>query len=451
MQNSIIVAQATSPGLAGIAIVRLSGTEADIRQILPSLVTTSINKIKPRLATFTHFKDIKGQNIDEGIMIYFPAPHSYTGETVLELQCHGGVIVPGMIIETCIGLGCELAGPGAFSIRAVLNGKMTTLKAEAISGLIHADNEAQARAALRSMRGEFANYIGEIEKEIKHYRIMIESSIDFDDEDISPDLSITQLKSITDKIDNLYELTNRAVSDNRDQEVCLIGEPNAGKSSWLNHLLADDVAIVDSKAGTTRDLIEKRLLIKNKWVQITDTAGLRLAKNTVEKEGVKRAQEKLELVDLVIWVVDIDKLSDLSERAKLLPEKITMDPKRLLILWNKKDTHQLDEDQFIWQKHTVYSVSAKEDSDAVKVVTLIADKLIQPCSNGFYARKRHLVAISHINRLAKKAIAEAEKTMDIVLMAERMREIQLELDNLVGLFSTEDLLGEIFGSFCIGK
>lgn len=450
MSEHVIVAQATSPGIAGVAIVRLSGEDGLIRKLIPLLTSQKCDNVTPRTAIFTDFIDQHSNKIDEGLLIYFPSPHSYTGESVLELQCHGGVIIPRLIIQASISLGCRHADPGEFSLRAVLNNKMTTIKAEAICGLIHADNEAQARAALRSMRGVFSEKISNIEKRIKRFRVMLESSIDFDDEDINPNISLSELVMLCNEIEHLYEETKQAVSVNHDQHICLIGPPNAGKSSWLNRLMKEEVAIVNKQAGTTRDLIEKRLLIKDRWVQITDTAGIRETKNEIEQEGVKKAIAKIESVDLVIWVVDIDKTNDLNELAKDLPQKIINDNKRLLILWNKSDKHRSLEKQ-IWQNHPIFCVSSFSDHDVKQVIKLISEKIIQPTSDAFYARQRHLDILKNIKHLSEKILSYSRKKYDIVWVAEVMREIQLELDKLVGLFSTDDLLGEIFGSFCIGK
>ena len=451
MNDHVIVAQATPPGVAGVSIVRLSGPDVSIQKMIPLLSRLSIDQVQPRMAIFTHFYDQYRHKIDEGLLLYFKAPNSYTGESILEIQSHGGVMVPRLLIQTCVFHGCRQAEPGEFSLRAVLNDKMTTLKAEAICGLIHADNESQARAALRSMRGDFAEKVTAIEKRIKHFRVMIESSIDFDDEDINPDTSLSELVILCEEIEKLYLLTQQAVSVNHDQHICLIGRPNAGKSSWLNRLMQDDVAIVHSEAGTTRDLIEKRLLIKDRWVQITDTAGIRETKNTIEQEGVKRAIAKVDSVDLVVWVVDINRLDELDVLSKDLPNNLLNDSKRMLILWNKKDQHKETFQDLSWQTHAVHCVSSFDDQDVKHVLELISEKIIQPTSDAFYARQRHLDILRKINYLSRGILSHSKGTYDVVWTAEVMREIQLELDKLVGLFSTEDLLGEIFGSFCIGK
>ncbi len=449
--DHVIVAQATPPGVAGVSIVRLSGPDSKIKKMIPLLSNLSVSAVKPRMASFAYFYDQLKNKIDEGLLLYFEGPNSYTGESVLELQGHGGVIVPRLIIEACIYHGCRQAEPGEFSLRAVLNDKMTTLKAEAICGLIHADNEAQARAALRSMRGDFSEKIANIEKRIKHFRVMLESAIDFDGEDINPNTSLSELVIICEEIEKLYHQTQEAVSVNHDQHVCLLGPPNAGKSSWLNRLMKDDVAIVNSEAGTTRDLIEKRLLIKNRWVQITDTAGIRETKNTIELEGVKRAKAKIDSVDLVVWVVDVNDLSDLDTLSKDLPKSLITDLKRMLILWNKKDQHKVIQKDLNWRSHSVHCVSSFDEYDVRLVLDLISKKIIQPTSDAFYARQRHLDILIKINHLACEVLSHSQEKYDVVWVAEVMREIQLELDKLVGLFSTDDLLGEIFGSFCIGK
>ena len=451
MNTNVIVAQATPPGVSGVSIVRLSGSDNEILKLIPLLSNIKNNDIMPRQATYTTFFDSHRNIIDEGILIYFPAPHSYTGESVVEFQSHGGVIVPRLIIQACVALGCRQAEPGEFSLRAVLNDKMSTLKAEAICGLIHADNEAQARAALRSMKGDFSIKVTRIEKRIKQYRVMLESSIDFDGEDINPTITIDELQKLSNDIAVLYSETKQAVSANHDQHICLIGRPNAGKSSWLNRLLKDDVAIVNEEAGTTRDLIEKRILIQNKWVQITDTAGIRNTTNEIEREGVKRAIEKVDSVDLVIWVVDVDELDDLASQVDHLPEGLITNPERLLILWNKKDIRKIQYDQLTWNNHTVYPVSSFDDRDTQYVLDLISEKIVQPTFDSFYARQRHLNILVKIKKLTDDIYNQSKTKFDIVLVAEVMREIQLELDKLVGLFSTDELLGEIFGSFCIGK
>lgn len=449
--DHVIVAQATPPGVAGVSIVRLSGPDSKIKKMIPLLCNLSVSEVQPRMASFAYFYDQHRNKIDEGLLLYFEGPNSYTGESVLELQGHGGVIVPRLIIEACIYHGCRQAEPGEFSLRSVLNDKMTTLKAEAICGLIHADNEAQARAALRSMRGDFSEKIANIEKRIKHFRVMLESAIDFDGEDINPNTSLSELVIICEEIEKLYHQTQEAISVNHDQHVCLLGPPNAGKSSWLNRLMKDDVAIVNSEAGTTRDLIEKRLLIKNRWVQITDTAGIRETKNTIELEGVKRAKAKIDSVDLVVWVVDVNDLSDLDTLSKDLPKSLITDLKRMLILWNKKDQHKVIQKDLNWRSHSVHCVSSFDEYDVRLVLDLISKKIIQPTSDAFYARQRHLDILIKINHLACEVLSHSQEKYDVVWVAEVMREIQLELDKLVGLFSTDDLLGEIFGSFCIGK
>ena len=452
IRQDVIVAQATSTGIAGVSIVRLSGPDQSIIKLIDVLSLVKADEIKPRYAYFTTFLDSNKDHLDEGILLYFKAPHSFTGESVLELQCHGGLVVSKLLIKACLCLGARMADPGEFSMRAVLNQKMTTLKAEAILGVVHAQDEAQARAAIRSMQGDFADRVHVIAQKLKHVRVMIESIIDFDDEsDVEAIVSVADLMDVFHLVQQLRQQATMSVQLSQDQQICLIGPPNAGKSSWMNRLMEQEAAIVSPQAGTTRDLVEKRVMIADRWVLVTDTAGLRQSSDDIEQQGVQKAKEKTKSVDVSIWVVDVESLDELSALSEDLPDSPIKQADRYLILWNKRDLKGRKVEKLFWHDVPVYTVTAHEEKDVDFVRTLIADKLDQPEPDLFYARDRHLRALTMIEEKLSGVINYAKVDFDVVWVAECMREIQDELDKLVGLFSTEDLLGEIFGSFCIGK
>lgn len=439
-----IAAIATAPGRGGIGVVRISGPD-----LLPLAEVLSGLQPQARQASFTNFRDSEGRSIDSGLLLYFPAPHSFTGDDVLELQGHGGPVVMQLLLSRCLELGARLAEPGEFTRRAFENGKVDLTQAEAIADLIDAATASAARSAVRSLQGEFSKEIHLLVDQLTELRALTEATLDFPDEEVD------FLKS-ADAFGRLTRLNQRlaAVFDRAQQgrllqggvQVVLVGQPNVGKSSLLNQLTGDELAIVTPVAGTTRDALKGSIQIEGIPLHIIDTAGLRETDDEIEKIGIARSWREIERADVVLLLTDAQHGIGEAEREILgrLPRNI-----RRITIENKIDTTGRAPER----RETAGEVTIALSAKAGQGIELLRKELLSlvgwhQAEDIFIARERHLEAL----REAKEHLSAAEAQLpQLELFAEEMRLAQQALCRITGEFSADDLLGEIFGRFCIGK
>ncbi|CEG59108.1 tRNA uridine-5-carboxymethylaminomethyl(34) synthesis GTPase MnmE [Legionella fallonii] len=447
MSVDTIVAIATPPGRGGVGIIRLSGPKA----LSIALRINGHKKIEPRFATYCSFYKNSGTElVDQGLMLYFKAPNSFTGEDVIELQAHGSPVVLDMLTNECVLLGARLARPGEFSERAFLNDKIDLTQAEAIADLIQASSQTAARMAFRTLQGDFSAKINQLNEQLIHLRLYVEAAIDFPEEEIDflNDGKVAQLlQSVLEQLDNIRNEANQGVLLREGLTLVIAGRPNAGKSTLINNLAGKDIAIVTEIAGTTRDVMREHILLDDIPLHIIDTAGLRDSDDVVEKEGIKRAWHELKQADCVLLVVDVN---DPDQHQTLTEELRAVLPKEIPIIsvFNKIDTLALTPHS---KDQTVY-LSAKSGEGLNKLKTIIKQVVgYQPTEGHFLARRRHLNALDEAKNLlltGKKQLAEHRAGE---LLAEDLRLAHQVLGEITGEFSSDDLLGKIFSSFCIGK
>ncbi len=406
--------------------------------------------IEARRAVLTDFLDSGGQALDTGIALFFPSPHSYTGEDVLELQGHGGPAVLQVLLRRCLAVGARLAQPGEFSKRAFLNGKLDLAQAESIADLIEANSEAAARAAMRSLKGEFSREITTLVCELTALRVQIEARIDFPEEDTATDHDPGAAPTLQRLREKLASIQVRCTSGKllRDAvQVVLIGAPNVGKSSLLNRLAGDEVAIVTEVPGTTRDTVRTEILLDGMAIQLIDTAGLRETQDTVERLGIDRARKVVQEADLLLLVDDAErgKSVDVDWTVAEIPPAA----KQIKVL-NKIDLVHRQPAQRQLDNVIEIEVSAKTGAG----LTLLRSAILEtagrlPEAEGvFLARERHLESLTR----AAAHLQNAEGSLGQVdLAADDLRLAQLALCEITGAFNADDLLGEIFSRFCIGK
>ncbi len=443
-----IAALATPPGRGGVGIIRISGKlVVDIAQAVLGYLP------QPRSADYRPFYDQSGETIDQGIVLYFPAPHSFTGEDVLELQAHGGPVVMDMLLQRVVELGSRVARPGEFSERAFLNDKLDLVQAEAIADLIESSSVQAARNALRSLQGEFSEKIKALVERLIHLRIYVESAIDFPEEEIDF-LSDGKVASLLDEvISTLTSLTQSAKQGSLLREgmsVVIAGQPNAGKSSLLNRLARRDAAIVTSIPGTTRDVLKEQITIEGVPLHITDTAGLRKSDDPVELLGIARAREEIKKADCILLVMD-DREDTLSQK-----EIIGMDcPENtpLIIVRNKIDLtgNKVGVDR--GRHDTEIFLSAKKGDGIDLLCQHLLDVMgYQQNTEGmFMARRRHIDALRRTLECLQKGKEQLIEFKAGELLAEELLLAQRALNEITGEFTSDDLLGKIFSSFCIGK
>lgn len=448
-----IAAIATPPGRGGIGVVRVSGPHA------PQIAIALLGHLpKSRYAEYLCFLEDDGTTIDKGLVLYFPAPHSFTGEDVLELQGHGGNIVLDCVLKRVLKLGARLARPGEFSERAFLNNKLDLIQAEAISDLIDSESEQSARAAIRSLQGEFSKRINEMVDTLTNLRTYLEASIDFSDEtiDFLNDSEVhKKLNIILCQIKKIKQEAKQGVLLQEGMQFAIVGPPNAGKSSILNKLTGKDSAIVTSIPGTTRDLIREKIVIDGFPIQFVDTAGLRETDDAIECEGIKRSLAEMEKVDRVLYVVDgtLMPVNNIKSLYQINFLKNLAINKRLAVIRNKIDLS--NEKASLLQKDglDVISLSVKtgEGWCLLKEYLKKGENYHGALAGNFSARRRHLQALDN----AEKAIADGLKKLKTYqfpeLMAEDLAIAQNQLNEITGKFTAEDLLGKIFSNFCIGK
>lgn len=448
-----IVAQATPPGKGGVGIVRVSGPAA------AEIATRIIGHCpKPRYAEYCDFKDSNGTTLDQGIALFFKGPNSFTGEDVLELQGHGGPVVIDMIIrEVLKSAQVRVARPGEFSERAFLNDKLDLAQAEAIADLIDTTSEQAARMALQSLQGEFSHRIDLLVDAVIRLRMYVEAAIDFPDEEIDFLNDGKVSSDLQDIIASLLDVEQQAKQGSLLREgmrVVIAGRPNAGKSSLLNALAGRESAIVTDIAGTTRDVLREHIQIDGMPLHIIDTAGLRDSPDKVEQIGIQRAWQEIEQADHVLFMVDSSE-SNASDPKDIWPEFFARLPTHIpySVIRNKADITQ--EPAVIEHKHDVpvLHLSAKTGLG----IDLLRQHLKQSMGfndnmeGGFMARRRHLQALELARHHLQSGQEQLEQNQAGEILAEELRIVQQHLNEITGEFTSDDLLGKIFGSFCIGK
>ena len=438
-----IAAIATPPGRGGIGVVRISG--ADLRGVLRRIAG---HVPAPRRAELVDFGDADGSAIDRGLVLYFPAPESMTGEDVVELQGHGGPVVMDRLLERACALGARIARPGEFTERAFLNEKIDLAQAEAVADLIDSASRRAARAAMRSLTGEFSERVGAIDRAVLEVRVYLEAAIDFAEEEIdflAESDAGRRVKDVLDCIERLVVESRRGESLREGLDVVIAGPPNAGKSSLMNRLLAENRAIVTDIPGTTRDLLLADIEIEGVPIRLTDTAGLREGRDKVETIGVELARRAVAHADLVLAVQDASVESCPPTRLDVATES--------LVVRNKIDLtgEQAGRVGQASLERGVVRISALTGAGVDELRAAIAEFAgAAPGEGAYLARKRHLDALAAAARHAAAAGARVEEGFGD-LAAEELREVQGRLGEIVGVTSVDDLLGEIFTSFCIGK
>lgn len=433
MNQDTITAIATPQGMGGVAIIRISG-----KQALEIAEKITKKALLPRQAIFSHFYQ-DDEKIDSGLALYFPAPNSFTGENVVELQGHGGMVVSQMLLQAVIQAGARLAEAGEFTKRAFLNDKMDLAQAEAVADLIHARSQMAVRASNRSLQGDFSKKINELNDELLQLRIYIEASLDFPEEEIdflSEGQIDKKINVLSQKLDALIQQTAQGKLISQGIDLALIGKPNAGKSSLLNALVGEERAIVSPHAGTTRDIIREQIIIEGIPITVLDTAGIRESTDFIEQEGIKRSHEASKKADLVVVLVDGQTLD--SEAL----------PQHDLLVFNKADlvpSEQRRQDG-IW-------ISAQTGENLALFKRKIAELAgkSQQEETPFIARERHYQALLTAQNYLKSAENQIVGHRLGELIAEDLRLAHDALGSITGKITADDLLGEIFSSFCIGK
>ena len=441
MSADTIVAPATPPGTGGIGIVRISGPDVEriARKMLGSLP-------EPRTATYRNFRNAAGERLDAGVVLYFPAPASFTGESVLELHGHGGPVVISLLVDAVIDLGARMAEPGEFSRRAFLNDKLDLVQAEAIADLIGSGTAQAARAALRSLSGAFSRAVDSLAEQLVRLRMHVEAAIDFPEEEID----FLSDESLLRRIDECGLAFDALLSEARQGrvlrdgfQVVIVGRPNAGKSSLLNLLSGQEAAIVTEVAGTTRDVLRELIDVDGLAVELVDTAGLRNDPDRIEAEGIRRAKEALASADAVLWI------QDATDAAQEQPKEDLPDGVPVTIVHNKIDLTGNPAglvDSEVW-----LSAQTGEGVDALRQRIRGLAGYEGRGEGAFTARRRHVRALRRAAghfEAGRRALAETKAGE---LLAEELRLSQQTLGEITGAFTADDLLGKIFSEFCIGK
>ncbi|HGN1707730.1 TPA: tRNA uridine-5-carboxymethylaminomethyl(34) synthesis GTPase MnmE [Providencia rettgeri] len=451
--NDTIVAQATPPGRGGVGILRISGPKAaQVAEIV-------LGKLpKPRYADYLPFRDEEGSVLDQGIALYFPGPNSFTGEDVLELQGHGGPVILDLLLRRILTIdGIRIANPGEFSERAFLNDKLDLAQAEAIADLIDASSEQAARSAMNSLQGAFSSHIHQLVEALTHLRIYVEAAIDFPDEEIdflSDGKIEAKLNEVVADLEQVRSQARQGSLLREGMKVVIAGRPNAGKSSLLNALAGREAAIVTDIAGTTRDVLREHIHIDGMPLHIIDTAGLREASDEVERIGIERAWKEIEQADHVLFMVD-STTTNATEPQEIWPEFMARLPDALpvTVIRNKADMTGEPIEFIDNTRYPLIRLSAREE----KGIDLLRDHLKETIGfnsnteGGFLARSRHLQALNAAAVHLEQGYDQLVNARSGELLAEELRLAQLELSEITGEFTSDDLLGRIFSSFCIGK
>ncbi len=446
MEDETIAAIATPPGRGGVGIVRLSGS-------LAYSIALQLNGAKPlipRLVSYGPFLNRQKEIIDQGLIIYFKAPHSFTGEDIVEFHGHGSPIILDILLNETLALGARIAKPGEFSERAFLNDKMDLTQAEAIADLIQASSETAAKMAIRSLQGDFSKKIFKLNEKITNLRIFVEAAIDFPEEEINflnDGKVAAQLCDILQTLSEIRANASQGAIMREGLSVVIAGRPNAGKSTLINSLAGREVAIVTEIAGTTRDVMREHILLDDIPLHIVDTAGLRESTDLVEKEGIKRAWQEVSRADCLLMISDINTkecTSELHEEIrKALPAQVPV-----IQIFNKIDSlNQLPE----IRGNAIY-LSAKWNLGLDLLKKKIKEVVgYQPTEGQFLARRRHLQALDRAKKFLEEGQNQLSEQQAGELLADDLRLAHQSLGEITGEFSSDDLLGKIFASFCIGK
>lgn len=444
--GSTIVARATPSGRGGVGIVRISGS------LVRTIAETMLGQCPtPRVATLRAFTDENGHALDTGLALFFPGPHSYTGEDVLELQAHGSPVLLEMLVSRVVSLGAEIARPGEFTERAFLNDKLDLLQAEAVADLIDAGSRTAARAAQRSLSGEFSAAVLRLNEKVTGLRMYVEAAIDFPEEEVDF-LGADEILRRLDDVEQEFGRIEAAARQGRllrdGIHVVLVGRPNSGKSSLLNRLAGYEAAIVTDQPGTTRDPIREHLEIDGLPVHIVDTAGLRDSVDVVEREGVRRARAQLAVADLTLLVIDATGDDDAGKLAEESPAGVPV-----IVVRNKIDLTGEAPGLVRNRESVVVRLSARTGAGLADLRELIKAQagFAEAGEGTVIARQRHLDSIRRARAHFDAGREQLEKQRAGELLAEELRGAQQALAEITGEFTSDDLLGKIFGSFCIGK
>jgi len=458
-----IVAITTAPGRGAVGIVRASG-----RNLQPLREALFPRALAPRHASYLPFTDAQGQVIDHGLALHFPAPHSYTGEDVLELQAHGGPVVLQLLLARCLeagrGIGLRLAEPGEFTERAYLNDKLDLAQAEAVSDLIEASTEAAARSASRSLSGAFSDEVHGLRDRLISLRMLVEATLDFPEEEIDfleKADARGRLEAIARDVAAVLGRARQGALLREGMQIVLAGQPNVGKSSLLNALAGAELAIVTPIPGTTRDKVSETIQIDGVPVHVIDTAGLREAGDEVERIGIARSWDAIERADAVLFLHDLTRRGEPSydaaeaDIAARLPH-LQQAGERVVHVYSKRDIAAVpdlpDLHEGPGEHHLALSARSGEGLDALRRLLLQLAGWHASPDGVFIARARHVDALRHTAEhlaLARELAASPDPALD--LLAEELRLAQTALSQITGEFTSDDLLGEIFSRFCIGK
>jgi tRNA modification GTPase len=448
-----IAAQATAPGRGGVGIIRISGSEA------VNVAKKVLGRVpEVRKAEYLPFLDANNQTIDQGIALFFKAPNSFTGEDVLELQGHGGPIILDMLLKEILAQPkVRMAKPGEFSEQAFLNDKLDLTQAEAIADLINSSSEQAARCALHSLQGDFSKLVHQMVEDVIHLRMYVEAAIDFPEEEIdflADEKIVNDLKAIISDVEDVRKQAQQGSIIREGMRVVIAGRPNAGKSSLLNALSGKETAIVTDIEGTTRDVLTEQIHIDGMPLHIIDTAGLRESNDKVEQIGIERAWQEIVKADRVLLMIDsahdetIDPKEVWPEFFAKLPENMGIS-----IIRNKADISNAPTGYSEHNDHQIITLSAKTghgiDSLKEHLKTIMGYQ--GSTEGGFMARRRHLVALENSHQHLITGLDQLESYVAGEILAEELRLCQQELDQITGEFTSDDLLGKIFSSFCIGK
>ncbi len=449
-----IAAIATPPGRGGVGVVRISGVK------VPAIVESIVGKpLAPREATVATFRGEHGEPLDQGLALYFPAPRSYTGEAVLELHGHGGPAVLHLLLARCIGLGARLAQPGEFTQRAFLNGKLDLAQAESVADLIDAATATAARAAARSLSGAFSREIGALVDALVELRMFTEATLDFPDEELEflrADDAQGKLAAIEARLSRVLAQASQGALLREGLSVVLVGVPNVGKSSLLNQLAGDEVAIVTPIPGTTRDTVQRQIDVHGVPLTVVDTAGLRPTDDPIETLGIERTWAAVAGADLALVIVDArESAATIPDADRTILERLPATLPRIVI-HNKIDLamppHPSAVETRDGRVHVWLSAKTGEGIEALRRTILDAAGAHEDMEGTFLARERHLAALadaqSHL-AAASQHLCSAQAPLE--LFAEELREAQRSLASITGEFTADDLLGVIFSRFCIGK
>lgn len=441
-----IAALATAPGRGAVGIVRVSGP------LVPAIAVELLGRLpQPRQATLAEFLAADGSVLDSGLALYFPAPHSFTGEPVLELQGHGGSVVADLLLERLMQLGCRPASPGEFTERAFHNDKLDLAQAEGIADLIDASSRAAARAAQRTLRGEFSARVAALDAALKRLRMYVEAAIDFPEEEVDflNDAQLDEnLRQVFGEFDALSQATRRGIALSEGLRVVLVGAPNVGKSSLMNALAGQDVAIVTDVPGTTRDVLRQTVRIAGFTVNLADTAGLRESSDAIEREGMQRARREMADADQVLLVLEAGGPMPGAAELQGLPADV-----QVTWVFNKIDVAGEPARLEPQASPTRVYLSATRGQGVDLLRTHLASRagLTDPEEGAFTARRRHLTALAQARIHVELAATVLQAGEGFELFAEELRLAQQQLAAITGAYGSEELLGDIFRSFCIGK